>query len=528
MPESIGQQLKKEREARFLTLEKASEATRIRVVFLKALEADDYSVMPSAAQGRGFLRNYAEYLDLNIDLMIEEIQRSAVPVEVSGPLPQVNLVETEIPPLVEEQEEEKPARSFLSSWFGRRPKVQPLPELESPEPEIAAEQVTETQPEEKSVPMEAEQVEVKDEPKIGILSKMQEWFRSRFEKKESQPEPEAPVVVEPEIQRNVPSQPADVIFAEIGHRLRERRELISLTYEEVERHTKLRAVFVKALEEGALDKLPSPVQMRGMLANYATFLDLDTDAILLRFADGLQARRYEKYAETPRDKIQTEVVTSIPMLRSFIAGDLVFGVVMIAILIGLGFWGVGRVVNSQDDQSAAPTLPALNVVNSTPSPISPSEIDLTASPVETPLATALEAVVDGTTTVEAPPTLGVDANVIVSIFAVERAFIRVSVDGELVFEGRVVPREEMTFEAVDQVVILTGNAAALRVTYNGRDLGLMGAVGEVVNRVYLISGVATPTATIPPTPTNTLPVTDTPTPTATPTLAPTSTPASGG
>lgn len=216
------------------------------------------------------------------------------------------------------------------------------------------------------------------------------------------------------------------------------------------------------------------------------------------------------------------------MLRSFIAGDLVFGVVMIAILIGLGIWGVGRVVNSQDDQSAAPTLPALNVVNSTPSPISPSEIDLTASPVETPLATALEAVLDGTTTVEAPPTLGVDANVIVSIFAVERAFIRVSVDGELVFEGRVVPREEMTFEAVDQVVILTGNAAALRVTYNGRDLGLMGAVGEVVNWVYLISGVATPTATIPPTPTNTLPVTDTPTPTATPTLVPTSTPASGG
>ena len=191
-------------------------------------------------------------------------------------------------------------------------------------------------------------------------------------------------------------------------------------------------------------------------------------------------------------------------------------------------WAVGRVVNSQDDKSAAPTLHALNVVNSTPSPISPSEIDLTASPVETPLATALEAVLDGTTTVEAPPTLGVDANVIVSIFAVERAFIRVSVDGELVFEGRVVPREEMTFEAVDQVVILTGNAAALRVTYNGRDLGLMGAVGEVVNRVYLISGVATPTATIPPTPTNTLPVTDTPTPTATPTLAPTSTPASGG
>ena len=70
MSESIGQRLKQEREARFLTLERASADTRIRVVFLQALEADDYSVMPSAAQGRGFLRNYAEYLTLNIDEMI--------------------------------------------------------------------------------------------------------------------------------------------------------------------------------------------------------------------------------------------------------------------------------------------------------------------------------------------------------------------------------------------------------------------------------------------------------------------------
>ena len=104
MPESIGQRLKQLREARYLTLEKASDDTRIRVIFLQALEADDYSIMPSAAQGRGFLRNYAEYLELNIEEMIAEIQKNApAAAEVSGPLPQVNLVETEIPPLTDSQ-----------------------------------------------------------------------------------------------------------------------------------------------------------------------------------------------------------------------------------------------------------------------------------------------------------------------------------------------------------------------------------------------------------------------------------------
>ncbi|MBI5963079.1 MAG: helix-turn-helix domain-containing protein, partial [Chloroflexi bacterium] len=418
MPESIGQRLKKEREARYLTLEKASEVTRIRVIFLQALEADDYSALPSAAQGRGFLRNYAEYLELNIDEMIAEIQKNAAPVEVSGPLPQVNLVETEIPPLVNEKEE-KPAPPFWTRWLGRRPKADSAPETESTEPAAPAavvEEVTEIKAEEQSQPVEAEQLEVKEEAKPSLISKLDALFRSRIVKKESKPE--AAPVVETVVPQFTPTQPADIIFAEIGAQLRARREMISLTIDEVERHTKLRAVFVKALEDGAFDRLPSSVQTRGMLANYATFLDLDTDAILLRFADGLQARRYEKYSETPRDKIQTEVTTSMPLLRSFIAGDLVFGVVIIVMLVALAVWGVGRVVSSQD---AEPTLPAaaINVIGGTPTPTTTFvPVDENAFATSTGALSALE-------TPLAPVS---NANVAVSVFAVERVFVRISVD----------------------------------------------------------------------------------------------------
>jgi hypothetical protein len=120
------------------------------------------------------------------------------------------------------------------------------------------------------------------------------------------------------------------------------------------------------------------------------------------------------------------------------------------------------------------------------------------------------------------------ANVVVSIFAVERVFVRISVDGELVFEGRIAPGEKKVLEANDQVMVLAGNAGALRVSHNGRDLGVMGTKGEVVSRVYLITGVATPTATISPTSTITPPVTSTPTPTLTPEFTPTITPPDGG
>lgn len=516
MSDTIGQRLKKERESRYLTLEKASEATRIRVVFLHALESDDYSTLPSAAQGRGFLRNYADYLGLNLDEMIADIQKNAPPVEVSGPLPEVNLAETESPVLNLDDESARlvwmnkirAAWSSLISRFERRAQVESAPR----------EAGTEIQPEVEQQPV------VADESNVpvwrGWIQKIVALIPSRSAGPaiESNLEPEPVSVAEELPAPAVPVEallPADQIFKEIGVELRERRELISLTVDEVERHTKLRVALIKALEAGEQDKLPSPVQTRGMLANYANFLDMDVDRVLLRFADALQARRHEKYAEIPRERVQTEVKPTIPMLRGFIAGDLIFGVTIIVALAGLAVWGVGRVISSQDTP-IEPTAPSIADVLSgnlpTPSPV----VGMTFLPVDEGIATPTLAEL----LVEESPTLASTANVTVDIFALERVFVRISVDGEVAFEGRLAPLETRFFEANDQVVVLTGNAAVLRIIYNGNDLGLMGNTGEVVSRVYLVTGVATPTATLSPTPTNTLSATMTPTPTQTPTFTP--------
>jgi len=519
---TIGQRLKHAREERYLTLEKASEETRIRVAFLKALEADDYSAMPSAAQGRGFLRNYADYLNINIDEVIAELQKNAPPPEeVSGPLSQINLVETEIPPLTEPDEPVKKA-PFWTTWFPAHKKAataiekDATPETQTPVSEV---ETTPVQLEGPDRPVEQDQVEVPEEPKENLRARLASLFRFRMKRgSRSQPvmefDPSSESTAVLEAREPISSESPAVIFAEIGRKLRQRRELISLTIEEVERHTKLRAAMVRAMEDGTFDKLPSPVQTRGMLSNYAAFLDLDTDMILLRFADALQARHREKYAQTPREKIQTEVITTIPLLRSFIAGDLIFGLVMITVIIALGVWGIGRVLESQDEVVLQATAPSIvDVLAGTLLP-TPS--------VEATFVPADDAPIAGFDpgTIEAP-TFGPNVNVVVAVFAVERTFVRILVDGEMAFEGRIAPGETQTYEAESQVEVLTGNAAALRISYNGRDLGLMGDMGQVINQVYTIAGVVTPTATMPPTPTQTLPPTITPTPSPTITFTPT-------
>ncbi len=66
MDETIGGRLRAAREQRQLTLQQASDITKVRTHYLQALENDDLSVMPSAAQARGFLRIYSDFLGLQV------------------------------------------------------------------------------------------------------------------------------------------------------------------------------------------------------------------------------------------------------------------------------------------------------------------------------------------------------------------------------------------------------------------------------------------------------------------------------
>jgi Helix-turn-helix domain/RodZ C-terminal domain len=65
--------------ARGVTLTEVSEATKIRVRYLRALEAEDWDAMPGAAYGRALLRTYATYLGLDADAIVEEYRRIVEP-----------------------------------------------------------------------------------------------------------------------------------------------------------------------------------------------------------------------------------------------------------------------------------------------------------------------------------------------------------------------------------------------------------------------------------------------------------------
>lgn len=70
----IGNTLREARTRRGLDIPECESATKIRAKYLRAMEEEQFDLMPSPTYVRGFLRTYAEYLDLDGRLMLDEYE----------------------------------------------------------------------------------------------------------------------------------------------------------------------------------------------------------------------------------------------------------------------------------------------------------------------------------------------------------------------------------------------------------------------------------------------------------------------
>jgi len=68
----IGNSLREARIRREIGLPEAEQGTKIRVKYLRALEDDQFDLLPAQTYVKGFLRTYAEYLGLDGQLYVDE------------------------------------------------------------------------------------------------------------------------------------------------------------------------------------------------------------------------------------------------------------------------------------------------------------------------------------------------------------------------------------------------------------------------------------------------------------------------
>ncbi|MCL6634162.1 MAG: DUF4115 domain-containing protein [Peptococcaceae bacterium] len=84
---NIGGKLKEAREARGLALEAVEEETKIRRKYLQAMEEEQFNVLPGPIYARAFLKNYARFLNLDVEEVMEMYNQRFVAGEAAPEAP---------------------------------------------------------------------------------------------------------------------------------------------------------------------------------------------------------------------------------------------------------------------------------------------------------------------------------------------------------------------------------------------------------------------------------------------------------
>ena len=112
---TFGEELRREREIRGISLKEIADATKISKRFLDAIERNDHKTLPAPVFTRGFVREYARYLGLNADEMVNRYNYAAAGddrIERSAHLDR-------LVPERSDRERAKPKPAGIPSFFAR-------------------------------------------------------------------------------------------------------------------------------------------------------------------------------------------------------------------------------------------------------------------------------------------------------------------------------------------------------------------------------------------------------------------------
>jgi len=464
MTTTVGEQLKKAREQKRLTVEQAAFVTHIKPEYLRALEMNEREIIPSFVQAKGFLRLYADYLNLD-------------------------------------------PRPLLDLWSGIVSTSFTVTDKELPknEPEDFDNAGSET----KLLPLGDEEIK---NPLDADLS-------ASFE------------IQEPDSTVQAKAFPplAEEYLKKIGVQLKERRQAVGLQYSDVEKFIHIRTHYLKALEDGRIDILPSFVQGQGMLANYARFMELDVENLLLQYAAALQARREALLPPPSGEKraIQRNNGKIGRGLGKYLSTDLLISGGVILALLAFAVWAAISVSKTRNQSTLQTPVSISELLLTTVEQTSNStEISVQDTVIPT---SVLADESDGNPAVaslepDISPVPGGDQPIQLTVIGQQRTWLKVIADGKEMLNERIIPGNAYSFSAENTIELSSGDATGIQIIYNGLDLGILGNQGQVVNLTFNLTGISTPTSVPQPTSTPTVAITSTPTPTPTMLVTPTVTP----
>lgn len=290
---------------------------------------------------------------------------------------------------------------------------------------------------------------------------------------------------------------------DIGAALERARNERGLSLEEAEQATKIRKRYLQGLERDDYSVLPDAVYTQGFLKTYANYLGLDGEELARELKSHRRPRRERhssngNFRKTGFDEPLISPGGLAGAERRRVSGATILTLVA-AVLVIAGVIGALYYVGSLSSTPGAEDRPASGASGESraqsagsqeegaPAQEDAPEYGPGADGEQRPAGGADDGpdergASSGAAPADGVPADGAPADGVRAAVTVEgsAAWISVRTDGAVAYEQTAQPGFSETFEAEQEVSISTGNAGAVSVEVNGRDTGVMGAPGEVI------------------------------------------------
>jgi cytoskeleton protein RodZ len=295
-----------------------------------------------------------------------------------------------------------------------------------------------------------------------------------------------------------------------GDKLKREREMRRITLDEISESTKIPRRYLEALERENFDSLPGGVFNKVFVKAYARFLGLDEEQSV---ADYVAVAKEE---QPPEDQFPLEIhekpdrelnprKSQLPLIGAVVA--------LVGVLGGYAVWRakIRQTENSETTVAAAPSPDNSSRANSEkPSDAAPAQKNANATQMAQPHAVGYKQTVVAAAPVKQIARLDTPATTLlqsapdaarprpaenkkdffVIIKAKEDAWISVVADGRRVSHGTLRANKQRFVRAGKQIILTTGNAGGIDVSFNGRPLGAIGSESEARTLMFTPAGQA--------------------------------------
>lgn len=296
-------------------------------------------------------------------------------------------------------------------------------------------------------------------------------------------------------------------MTDIGSQLRAAREAQGQTLEQAFKGTRIKTSFLEAMEANQFTALPGPVQARGFVRSYANYLGLDGEQL----ASALDAEKttsdVRPLASQPAAKpIVAPPSTTKPIVQPPPQKPPVQSSTKPAVSVTVK--PVTPLPGKSEPSKRTLKLPSLNpgkpATSAKPSGGLPTWLLIVGAVVLFLVGVLLviSALSSSGTAPESneplsvPNSIGMSLTSDLPVAALttggpvsitlkphEHVWVRVTLDGQTAFEGMLKPGQTQDWQAANEIIIETGNGAALSVLHQGQE-SVLGERGQIVARAW--------------------------------------------